>query len=274
MVGKMYPRIALGKFLIRLGRFVSSLALMVMRPNDLVELSRRTYATPKAVKDFASDKVLTKGLTPAEKTVLEKINLKQGRVLVLGVGGGRDAIALAKKGFAVTGIDYIPAMIEMTREKAAKHGVEIEARVGDFANLDIPGGTFDVVWLAWSMYSSIPTRRKRLETLKRIHETLKLEGWFVCGFHWVPIPGFSPQVDRIRKIFAYLSMGNLWYEPGDMLMGEMEFLHGFRDEDELAAEFAEGGFELIHLHIPQGQDGQGLALLYKGSAKTTNDMGT
>lgn len=39
----MRPRVALGHFLVRLGRFIQSLSIMVMRPDDLVELGRQTY---------------------------------------------------------------------------------------------------------------------------------------------------------------------------------------------------------------------------------------
>jgi hypothetical protein len=70
-------------------------------------------------------------------------------------------------------------------------------------------------------------------------------------------------VERLRKISAFLCLGNLSYEPGDMLGGG-EFIHAFRSEGELASEFAEGGFALAHLHIPQEKgDFHGIALLQK-----------
>ncbi len=97
--------------------------------------------------------------------------------------------------------------------------------------------------------------------LKKVRETLKPGGWFFCMFHWNPSQDYSPRVERLRKVFAYLSLGNLEYEPGDMLVGE--FNHAFRDEGELCFEFAEGGFELVHLHIPERGDTHGAALLKK-----------
>ena len=35
------PRITFARFLIRLGKLIESLAVMVMRPDDLIEFSRR-----------------------------------------------------------------------------------------------------------------------------------------------------------------------------------------------------------------------------------------
>lgn len=258
----MSHRIDLGRFLLRLGRLVSSLALMVMRPDDLVEASRQSYAKRTQVNYWGSDEVMSKGLTPLEKMILEKINLKQGKILILGLGGGREAIPLAKMGFSVIGVDYIPEMVEKAKENAAKHDVQLDAQVGELSHLAPPPATFDLVWLSESMYSCIPTRRRRVELLKKLNEALQPGGWFACMFHWNPIPAFSPQMDRIRKLFAYLTFGNLWYEPGDLFLGT-EFIHGFRDKGELSSEFAEGGFEVIHLYIPPRGDTKGLAILYK-----------
>ena len=100
--------------------------------------------------------------------------------------------------------------------------------------------------------------------LKNMQEALRPGGWFACMFHWDPIQNFSPRVDRLRKLFAYLSMGNMWYEPGDVLHGDIEFVHRFGDKSELASEFAEGGFAVPYLHIPSEKgDTIGMALLHK-----------
>jgi SAM-dependent methyltransferase len=259
----MRPRIPVAVFLTKLGRFVSSLALMVMRPDDLQEYGRRRYATARIVNYWGSDNLVTGGLTPLETTALEKTGLSGGRALVLAMGGGREAIPLARMGFAVTGLDYIPAAVEMARENAAKQGVQLDAQVGDYAALaTLPGG-FDLAVFTCQMYSSIPTRKRRLGLLKKIHAALKPGGWFLCGFWWNPVLSFSPRVEWLRKMFACLSLGNFWYEPGDVL-GGVEFIHAFRSEAELVAEFTAGGFAVTYLHIPsQKDDTVGMALLQK-----------
>lgn len=261
----MHPRVSLGKFLIRLGRFISSLALMVMRPDDLVELGRQTYARSEEVNFWGSDEIINKGLHPMEKMGLEKINLTQGKVLILGLGGGREAIPLAKMGFSVTGIDFVPEMIDMAKENAARHGVQLDTRVGDLAHLAPPPATFDLVWLSDRMYSCIPTRKRRVEMLRMMHQALRPGGFFACMFYWYPPLRFSPRVDWLRKIFAYLTLGNLWYEPGDVLQGDREFIHRFRDESELSSEFTEAGFEVFHPYIIHEMEHRGLALLRKAA---------
>lgn len=51
----MRPRVALGRFLVRLGRFIESLAVVVMRPEDLVAFSRERYARPGSVDEWGQE---------------------------------------------------------------------------------------------------------------------------------------------------------------------------------------------------------------------------
>ncbi len=266
----MRPRIFLARFLIRLGRFVSSLALMVMRPDDLMEFSRQFYGQGEQVNFWGHQALIDQGLTPLEQEILEKTRLTQGKVLVLAMGGGRDAISLAQRGFSVTGMDFIPELVELARENAARHGVRLEARVGDLSRVAAPPGTFDLAWLSDRMYSCIPTRRRRVEMLQSVYQVLRPGGWFACMFNWFPITRYSPATERVRKLVAYLTLGNIWYEPGDVLLGESEFIHGFKSEGEIASEFAEAGFELGHPLIIQEEEHRGLALLHKAAGEFYN----
>lgn len=147
----MRPRIILGRFLLRLGGFIQSLALMVMRSDDLVEFSRQGYA--KDVHYWGSEDTVGEGLSPLESSLLKKVPLERGRVLVLGVGGGRDAIPLARLGFEVTGVDFVPEMVQQAKENAARQGVKIAGLVQEISELEVPHGSFDLVWLAKEMYT-------------------------------------------------------------------------------------------------------------------------
>ncbi len=247
----MRPRIIFGRLLIRLGRFIQSLALMVMRPNDLVELSRQTYARDKMVEDLGRQDLVCPTLQLDEQTLLDKVPLKKAKLLLLGVGGGREAIPLTKMGFKVTGVDFVPEMVEKGKENAAQHGMKIQGLVQEMSQIDVPAGSYDVVWLSAAMYSCIPTWSRRVEMLKRLGKALKPGGYFICQFRWARKDGPAHLGELARKIVAFLTVGNLWYEEGDMLSNNIEFIHAFSQEDEVRSEFAEGGFEVIHLHIEE-----------------------
>ena len=46
----------------RLGRFIESLAVVVMRPDDLVEFNRITYASPSAISSWGEDSLGGRGV--------------------------------------------------------------------------------------------------------------------------------------------------------------------------------------------------------------------
>ena len=241
-------RIRLARFLLRVGEFVQSLAVVVMKPDDLVEFSRQTYARPQNVKSFAEDAVVDSGLSKHELDLLAAVPVTSGALLLLGVGGGREAIPFARMGFQVTGVDYVAAMVDRAREQAARRGVHIEGLVQDICRLDVPAGAFDVVWLSTSLYSSVPTRARRVEMVRRIAQALKPGGWFFCQFRWRAGRTSSAAV-LLRRVVAVLTLGNLEYEAGDMLWRNGEFLHAFTSEDAVRAELEEGGLSVLRFQM-------------------------
>lgn len=58
-----------------------------------------------------------------------------GRALDLGCGRGMHAMALARRGWTVTGVDVVPRAIKDARERAAAAGVDVDLRVGDVTAL-------------------------------------------------------------------------------------------------------------------------------------------
>lgn len=70
-------------------------------------------------------------------------NMAFGRIVDVGCGTGDLAIELARRGFAVTGIDAAPTAIERARAKAAEAGVSIDFRLLDALRLDELGSVFD-----------------------------------------------------------------------------------------------------------------------------------
>lgn len=256
----MRPRVAFGRFLITAGRYVQSLALMVMRPDDLVEFTRRSYARPESVAGWADDELVAAGLSDEEMALLDKLPIRRGQMLVLGLGGGREAIPLAKMGFEVTGVDFVPQLVERAVEKARRSGVTIRGLVQDFSDLDLPAGSFEAAWLMAGNYSSLPTRQRRAALLGAVRDALKPGGYFLCGFLFGPGPEFRQPWRSLQRAAALLTLGNTGYEKGDVLSGGIEFAHVFASDVEAGAEFEAGGFEIVALRLPSGTNRGGAVL--------------
>jgi SAM-dependent methyltransferase len=85
------------------------------------------------------------GLTPPEVISLVESGGIRGRALDLGCGTGTHSIYLARRGFAVVGVDFSSKAIEMAREKARQAGAAVDFRVGDVTRLDFLREPFDFV---------------------------------------------------------------------------------------------------------------------------------
>jgi ubiquinone/menaquinone biosynthesis C-methylase UbiE len=71
--------------------------------------------------------------------------LEGQRILDVGTGTGRAAIALAKAGAIVTGVDASREMLAVAARRASEEGVTVTFVPGDAHQLDFPDGSFDAV---------------------------------------------------------------------------------------------------------------------------------
>jgi cyclopropane fatty-acyl-phospholipid synthase-like methyltransferase len=68
-----------------------------------------------------------------------------GSVLDVGCGTGENALFLAERGFAVTGVDGAPTAIRKARAKAKRRGLTASFEVADALDLPVPKRPFDTV---------------------------------------------------------------------------------------------------------------------------------
>jgi SAM-dependent methyltransferase len=247
----MRVRVSLARGLLRLGAFVQSLAVVVMKPDDLVEFSRQSYARPQTVESWAEDALVDSGLSAVELDLLAAVPATRGDLLLLGVGGGREAIPLARMGFRVTGVDYVAEMVDRARENAACRGISIQGLVQEISQIDVGPGAFDVVWLSSAAYSCVPTRARRVRMVRRIARALKPGGLFLCQFQWRVGPRPSGRGWFVRRVVAACTLGNREYESGDTLWGSVEFAHEFTSEDAIRLELEAGGLSVVRILTDQ-----------------------
>jgi len=103
-------------------------------------------------------------------------DVKGKRVLEIGCGGGQNSIVLAKKGAAVSGIDFSRNQIAYAKRLAKEEGVKVDFHIGDMQDLSrFPDNTFDLVMTAFSLLYV-----KSLEkTFAEVHRVMKEGGVFV-----------------------------------------------------------------------------------------------
>jgi ubiquinone/menaquinone biosynthesis C-methylase UbiE len=96
-----------------------------------------------ATGDFS---MLATAITLVGELLCESVDPRAGqRVLDVATGSGNTALAAARRGCDVTGIDFVPALLERGRERAAAERLDITFQEGDTESIPFPDGAFDVV---------------------------------------------------------------------------------------------------------------------------------
>lgn len=108
-----------------------------------------------------------------------------GAALELGVGTGRIALPLARRGVPVHGIDLSRAMVERLRAKPG--GEDISVTNGDFASATVDG-TFSVAYLVFNTIMNLTTQAEQVACFRNVARHLRPTGTFVIE---VGVPGLQ-----------------------------------------------------------------------------------
>jgi SAM-dependent methyltransferase len=106
-----------------------------------------------------------------------------GRALELGVGTGRIALALARRGVAVHGIDLSQPMVDQLRAKPG--GAAIEVTIGDFSTTRVDG-SFSLAYLVFNTIENLTSQDAQVACFENVARHLEPGGRFVIE---VAIPG-------------------------------------------------------------------------------------
>jgi SAM-dependent methyltransferase len=100
----------------------------------------------------------------------------QGRALELGIGTGRVALPLARRGVSVYGIEMSKAMVARLRAKPS--GADIGVTIGDFATTSVEG-RFSAVYLIFNTIGNLTTQAAQVACFRNAAAHLDPGGCFV-----------------------------------------------------------------------------------------------
>ncbi|MCL6670085.1 class I SAM-dependent DNA methyltransferase [Streptomyces panaciradicis] len=98
-----------------------------------------------------------------------------GRALELGIGTGRIALPLARRGVPVHGIDLSRAMVDRLRAKEG--GSAVGVTIGDFATARVDG-EFSVAYLVFNTIMNLTTQDAQVECFRNVARHLGPGGCF------------------------------------------------------------------------------------------------
>jgi SAM-dependent methyltransferase len=199
-----------------------------------IETSTRSHPTPttaapdlQAIKarqqkmwgsgDYA---VIGATLPIVAEELCEAADVRAGeRVLDVATGAGNGAIAAAGRFAHAVGIDYVPALLERGRDRAAAERLEVDLREGDAESIPFADGSFDVVMSTFGVMFA-PDQQRAADELARVCRRggrIGLASWTPEGFigemfrtvgrHVPPPAGVRPPPlwgaeERLRELFG------------------------------------------------------------------------
>ncbi len=186
---------------------------MTMELEMIKEKQQKTWASG----NYA---VIGNQLVIMGERLCEAVDVHSGqKVLDVATGSGNTAISAARRYCDVTGIDYVPELIEQAKERAGADRLEITFEVGDAEDLPYPDASFDVV-LSTVGVMFAPDQEKTAGELLRVCKPggkIGLANWTPDGFignmfrtvgkHVPPPPGIKPPPlwgteERVRELFG------------------------------------------------------------------------
>jgi len=110
-----------------------------------------------------------------------------GAALELGIGTGRIALPLARRGVPVQGIDLSEAMVKRLRAKPGAEGIDVT--IGDFAHTRVDG-SFSLAYLVFNTIMNLTTQDQQVACFENVAAHLEPGGCFV-------IEVMVPQLQRL-----------------------------------------------------------------------------
>jgi ubiquinone/menaquinone biosynthesis C-methylase UbiE len=148
---------------------------------DLAAIKNKQQKT-WASGDFA---VVAGRIVIVSENLADAADLRAGsRVLDVACGNGNATLAAARWGANVVGVDYVPALLENGRRRAAAEGLDVEFQLGDAENLPMADDSFDATLSVFGTMFA-PDHRRTADEIIRVTRpggTVGLVSWTPDGF--------------------------------------------------------------------------------------------
>ena len=178
------------------------------------ERQQKTWATG----DFG---MIATAIVIVGEYLCEAVDLRAGqKVIDVATGSGNTAIAAARRNCEVTGIDFVPALLERGRERAEAERLHVDFRDGDAESIPFGDASFDVVLSTFGVMFAPDQEKAAAELLRVCRPGGRIglacwtpEGftgrWFRASSKYLPPPpeGVRPPIqwgteERVRELLG------------------------------------------------------------------------
>ena len=133
---------------------------------------------------------------------------KAVKILDLGCGTGRHSIELAKRGYAVVGVDLSESLLNRAKEKAAAHNLPVVFQRHDARNLPFHNEFDVVIMLCEGAFSLMETDEMNFQILQNAANALRTKGKLI----FTTLNGLFPLFHSIEEFLkSETEAGNATY---------------------------------------------------------------
>ena len=119
------------------------------------------------------------------------------RLFEPGCGSGRLVVAMAAKGYEVTGLDLSDAMLGYMRRKLKRRGLSAVCVKGDMTELSF-AKPFDAAFCTYNTFRHLLTEKDALTHLRSMADSIAPGGLYILGMHLVPEEEYEAAVERFK----------------------------------------------------------------------------
>ena len=234
----------------------NGLWLGILSEGELYEVSDHAYSRPRAM--YGKDEWNRKGLVGWEENALRNHFPPRGAVLVAAAGGGREVLALRKRGYDADGFDCNARLVARANALLAKEGRAADVALAPPDRCPGTEKVYDGLIVGWGAYTHIQGRRRRVAFLREMRARVREGGPILLSF-WVRAYANRTDLRAAALAADFLRALRLRRrtERGDALT-VLGYAHYF-DREEIAGELREGGFAVAEYDETEGGWAVGLA---------------
>jgi len=148
--------------------------------------------------------------------LIDLAGVRKGTVLDLCCGPGRYSMALARRGFDVTGVDVTESLLETASSLARLEEIEVEWVLSDMKDFIRPD-SFDLAISMFTSFGYFDSHDKNMEVLRNVRQSLRPGGRFLLE---------TMGKEVLASIFRPVTVEEL--EDGSMLIQKHSIQHGWK----------------------------------------------
>lgn len=194
-------------------------------------------------------------------SLMKLIGITEGDVLDLCCGPGRFSIAMARRGFTVTGVDRTEYLLEIAGRRASLEDLSIEWVLEDMRSFIRPD-SFDLILCMFTSFGYFEKHEENMKVLHNVRDSLRQGGIFVLEIMgkevlasiFSPISTDEPEdgmllVQKHRIEDGWRKIHNEWLIiEGDRVKNRWKFSHWVYSAAELEDMLKEAGFSEMKIY--------------------------